>query len=418
MLPSSVSLRNYRSFPGPQELELRPITLLFGSNNVGKSSLLRSLPLLADSLASDSIDALDLSQRIAPLSLDFDTIRRKGRAAEDDHDIGIGLSWPESEVVASIGWSIVDEPDWYRTVVSAFHVTLQDGSRHDLAWVPQRADERSHILSYRVNGREKRVGFKGLLPVDIPKGGGGVERALRLAAEALSELKGAVLWLRSLRPAPERFTRWTGAVRWELEPTGTDAAIVLASEPELQEEVSSWYERNFGARLAIDEPRKREVRALLRQRFDIDMADTGEGLSQCLPVITAFAMARRRKERGGPAIVAIEEPEAHLHPTVQRALAERACETAAAAKPRIVFETHSEHILLTVQLAVVKELLRPEDVVLYWIRSVDQGQSVASKVELDANGRFVGDWPPTAFDDDRGLAAEILDAREQKRVEP
>ena len=42
-------VRNYRAFVEPARVELRPLTLLFGYNNAGKSALARVLPLLRDS---------------------------------------------------------------------------------------------------------------------------------------------------------------------------------------------------------------------------------------------------------------------------------------------------------------------------------------------------------------------------------
>ena len=48
-LPRTLTLANYRAFSRPTELELRPLTLLYGWNSAGKSALLRLLPLLAHS---------------------------------------------------------------------------------------------------------------------------------------------------------------------------------------------------------------------------------------------------------------------------------------------------------------------------------------------------------------------------------
>lgn len=168
----------------------------------------------------------------------------------------------------------------------------------------------------------------------------------------------------------------------------------------------------------MQEVRKREVRTLIRNRkrtgYDVDLIDAGEGLSECLPVLTTLAMARYHAERGAASIVAIEEPGSHLHPDLQRALTERACEVAAAARPRLVLETHSEYVLLTVKLQVVKGQLRPEDVIVYWVRQLEDGRSVADPVEIDAEGRFQGNWPPGAFQQDIELAAEIQEARDQQ----
>lgn len=52
--PSCIDLELFRSFKSQQHIELRPLTLLFGENNVGKSSLLRAIALLADSASGEA----------------------------------------------------------------------------------------------------------------------------------------------------------------------------------------------------------------------------------------------------------------------------------------------------------------------------------------------------------------------------
>ena len=65
MTPSALHVRNYRSFPGPQQVELRPLTLFYGGNSSGKSALVRLLPLLADSVGSEDGGPLNLSSPAA-----------------------------------------------------------------------------------------------------------------------------------------------------------------------------------------------------------------------------------------------------------------------------------------------------------------------------------------------------------------
>lgn len=66
MALSSFTVMNYRSFIRPTTIELKPLTLIFGHNNSGKSALLRALPLLAESAqATDNEDLVLASQGAA-----------------------------------------------------------------------------------------------------------------------------------------------------------------------------------------------------------------------------------------------------------------------------------------------------------------------------------------------------------------
>ncbi len=55
----AIYAERYRCFYERSTLELRPLTLLYGRNNVGKSALLRLLPLLGASVEERSTAPLD-----------------------------------------------------------------------------------------------------------------------------------------------------------------------------------------------------------------------------------------------------------------------------------------------------------------------------------------------------------------------
>lgn len=418
MLPIALSLRNLRSFAGPQEIELRPITLLFGRNSSGKSAIVRALPLVADSI-DNGLDALHVDKRLKPFDLDFDSLRWKDRAEGDDRGIGIALRWGLGAGLSRMSWSIVEHDDWHRLVVEKLAIDLLEGGNEiEAEWLLSRGEEAQTSLTYNcvVSGTKHRapIMWRGLLP--------SADFIPNEVSSRLQELASSILWLHSLRPAPRRYTPWRAAARWSLEPDGSDAPIVLAAEPEVLKRVSSFYEEHFGVELIVEEPRKREVRTLIRRKsrkaakpFVVDLVDTGEGLSECLPVLTALAMIERHRERSGPSLLAIEEPGAHLHPDLQNALAQRVCEVVKGSQGCVVMETHSPDTLWTVKLNVAKGLLKPEDVVLYWVRQLPDGTSVADRVELDAFARFRGNWPPDAFLQTIDLAARVQDFRAKLR---
>lgn len=419
MLPTAITLRNYRSFAEPVRLELRPITLLYGINNSGKSALLRFLPLLSDSVAPNATGPLDLESQ-ATRESSFQDLRWKGLGEDDDHDVGLSLHWEGAPDLTRVDYSLHWEDTWRRLVVR--RLSLWNGDRLSLEaeWRPVPEDRSATTLTYALRNADGpmapgRLELKGLVPTAWP---GNLAPILAPAAERLAALHNQVQWLSAARRAPERISLYPTAPRWRLKPDGSDVGAALASSPEILSEVSSWYETHLARRLRILDVPPTDFRLRLQHlehgRIDVDLGDTGEGTIQVLPVLTAMALGRRQA-LGGPGILAIEEPESHLHASLQRVLAESLCDLAASdAAPRIVMETHSEQLLLGVQLQIMRGKIRPEDVLVYWVRQLNNGESIAEPVTFDADARLQGAWPPGVFSDDTDVAREIIQLRRER----
>jgi AAA15 family ATPase/GTPase len=59
---SKIKFKNFKIFKDWQELELKPITILIGKNNTGKSAVLKLLPLLESSLSGRFDEAVNLKE--------------------------------------------------------------------------------------------------------------------------------------------------------------------------------------------------------------------------------------------------------------------------------------------------------------------------------------------------------------------
>lgn len=127
-----------------------------------------------------------------------------------------------------------------------------------------------------------------------------------------------------------------------------------------------------------------------RARDMVSIADVGFGVSQVLPVLVALLAAEPEQ------LVYLEQPEMHLHPRAQFALAETLAD-AAKRGVRVVAETHSSLLLLGVQTLVAEGELSPELVKLHWFKRRNNGATEVNSVDLDDAGAY-GEWP-TDFDD-------------------
>ena len=141
----------------------------------------------------------------------------------------------------------------------------------------------------------------------------------------------------------------------------------------------------------------------------VSIADVGFGVSQVLPVLVALIVAEPGQ------LVYLEQPEMHLHPRAQVALAQV---LAAAAKRgvRVVAETHSSLLLLAVQTLVAEGDLSPELVKLHWFRRGENGATKIDTADLDEAGAY-GDWPEDFDDIDLKAQSRYIKAAQSRLAE-
>ncbi len=119
--------------------------------------------------------------------------------------------------------------------------------------------------------------------------------------------------------------------------------------------------------------------------------NVGYGLTSVLPIYTALLDI----EVGGVAIV--ENPELHLHPTGQVEVS-RFLAAIAATGVQVLVETHSDHVLNGMRLAVKKGQIPASDVKLIFIVNGGVGKGVGVTFpELRADGS-ISEWPDGFFD--------------------
>jgi hypothetical protein len=141
----------------------------------------------------------------------------------------------------------------------------------------------------------------------------------------------------------------------------------------------------------------------------VSIADVGFGVSQTLPVVVALRAAMEGQ------LVYIEQPEIHLHPRAQHAMA-KLLDRAAKRGVRVVVETHSSLLLLGIQSLVAEGQLDHDAVKLHWFdRDASTGATRITSADLDDAGRFTA-WP-VDFDDVSLMAQQAyLDSSERRQA--
>ena len=130
--------------------------------------------------------------------------------------------------------------------------------------------------------------------------------------------------------------------------------------------------------------------------------NVGFGLSYILPVITAMLT-----QPG--ALCLIENPEAHLHPRGQTKMAELAVR-ATLAGVQVIVETHSDHFLDGVRIAVRDGLITPEQIAVHYFTRADNATTVSSP-RVDKDGRL-SEWPEGFFDQHEENLIRLLTPRD------
>jgi predicted ATPase len=129
----------------------------------------------------------------------------------------------------------------------------------------------------------------------------------------------------------------------------------------------------------------------------------GFGLSYVLPII-ASVLIHSSQLAGGKiksALLLIENPEAHLHPSGQTRMGELLA-LAASCGIQIIVETHSDHLLNGVRIAVKNKKIPCSDVKCFFFKSENSENNevpvTVSRISIDEYG-MIDYWPDGFFDE-------------------
>lgn len=415
---TSLSLARYKGFSDQQDLDLRPITLLFGFNSAGKSAALRVLPVLAAAMKTRSPGTA------VPSVFDYSTPAIRGASFLDllnsSHPGGaieFALNWPDARLQFSVRDGGLSEGEFiasYRFATGNRSIGVQFGGDGD--W--------THDVE-GINGQKAGLAKFAGLEVSLNSKPGTYSDLEGDVNFRLDQFASSVHWLGSIRSRPPRFYFYGPGTSICIAEDGAGTAEALRAshlaKDGVSNAVSAWLEKACGCHLSFLETEGQVVNGRNLYPFllvsttssaTVSVQDVGEGIAQALPVVTLVQQAKFGVLGERP-ILAIEQPELHLHPRASVILSDEIVQCIADGSKAVhVIETHSESVLLSVQTAIVDGRLSANEVIVYWVTE-KAGSSFLMPVTFDEKGYPSENWPSSVFREAVTQARQLNSIRSQ-----
>jgi predicted ATPase len=453
----NIGFENFKRFRN-QSLDLRkPITLLYGENSSGKSSILKGLATLMQtfSWSRNKHEPLLTQGEYANLGIFKDYVYNHNTSNKLTISITTPmLPWhvvPESSIgkvsqyITKLCYDRSPYTEQARIYSIESSAVLEDGKCLQIFKL-KRAETKPYytlVTSFeflkvelsiysrtkiKVTDKELKRAAALKTKLDYTEGftfslssGGRDEienykiRMMDRHIWALFELPDKYKYLGPLRSSPSRSYTLSAAssdvgARGENTPSVISylkrSSESLGKNKEAYGKIQRWVDLIFpGRSIAVEDYEELVKLKVTRAGVADSIQDVGFGFSQILPIIVQAAAL------GEEETMIIEQPELHLHPRAQVAFSQFLVE-ACREKKRFVIETHSEHILRGLQLAISNNSIDPatgitrDDLKVYYFPS--EIDASAFEIEINSDGELVDGWPAGFFDESYNLTKKII----------
>ena len=441
-----IQIENFKCWRNTGRVLLAPLTVFFGANSSGKSSIGQFLMMLKQSVESSDRKVVFFTgndHSAVDVGLPSDMIYRRDLERSITFSYGwklqqkdvfelVNVITKKKKRITGIDFCGVVglESSNRRLQVEKLQYTLKDSSgsetgvelrRKDTSKVSRTAYElKSNNYDFkRVQGRAwditSTVRFYGFPDEAV---------AYYQNADFLQEINlyheklfSTFFYLGPLRNRAKRIYTWPGSIPRDAGISGEEAINALLASRTENRRINL---KPGGKLKSIEELVAEELKNMKliadfrvskisedRQDYEVkvrtngsdqfvDIPDVGVGVSQVLPVVTELFYAPP-----GSTII-IEQPELHLHPSAQAALADvmvdaiHARENVMGRNLQLIIESHSEHFLRRLQRRMAEGSLHQGELAAYFINN--ENGTKLEPLQIDEYGDILN-WPKDFFGD-------------------
>lgn len=393
------SFKNYKIFKDEQVLELRPITIVFGKNNSGKSALLKFPLMFESTLKCNSTEVFDLKP--------YEGLK----LGEELIDVLYGKALRAVECEAENAEADVK-------LAFRFYVDKSGAEQHShieywkLVYQGQALEVKWNGDSYSSSIPELgNISFRGAVLV--------ADNVPGFVAEAIKALKCNIDYIGPIRVIPNRDMRIDSDEEKISGYKGENTYNVLlkdslTGDKQLTSKVSEWYSKNFDNwALRVDDLRAPVYHVeLVNDNLKNNILDTGYGIVQSLPVVI-----RACQKCEDETLIILEEPETHLHPAAHGNMAQLIAESVQEDRnKKYLIETHSLNFIMRLRRLVAEGVLGVDDVNLIYVDFEKEDVSSSLKVIPIKEDGSVVSWPSDVFYETMQEVMAIKNAQFQKKI--
>ena len=430
---TSLYLENFKGFIQKEEekqcentIKIRPITLIYGPNSFGKSSILQSLLLLNQTVNeggdyktvcllpkgatvnlgtfSDLINKNDTSKELRiDISLPFNHyFDNENISAKQDTSLLTKLYFSYYFKLTK-GHTILSKIDIWAKIIDYCNTDTIVETPKKLIYTLELKSNQNNVYTIIRHYRND------IASDEVFLGDSGQKQELKKISffrleeflveepfKQIEEILQNLVYVSSFRIQPERVFIPEQNRRDYVGKNGEYTAEILYDK-ELKKNINYWLKEIAGYELSEDNGNDKVKSINLNDEKThiqkINLLDLGSGIAQVLPIITQAFKSENNT-------ILVEEPEIHLHPKAQATLGEMFAVAAKERNNTFVIETHSENLLLRLERLIRLRKLSKDDVsVIYVDKDINGSKCIPLKLDDDGDIVNINEVPDGFFEE-------------------